>query len=110
MIDRILVAGFDAGIAPLLCLTKADLAAPDDLIAQYAPLDVPVEVTSPGADLGPLRSRLVGRRSVFVGHSGVGKSTLVNALIPGAMRAIGAVSEVTGGAAHIVLGHRPAAP
>ena len=47
MIDRILVAGFDAGIAPLLCLTKADLAAPDDLIAQYAPLDVPVEVTSP---------------------------------------------------------------
>ena len=46
MIDRILVAGFDAGIAPLLCLTKADLAAPDDLIAQYAPLDVPVEVTS----------------------------------------------------------------
>ena len=57
MIDRILVAGFDAGIAPLLCLTKADLASPDELVAQYAPLGVPVEVTSPGADLDPLRAR-----------------------------------------------------
>ena len=42
MIDRILVAGFDAGLAPLLCLTKADLASPDELVAQYAPLGVPV--------------------------------------------------------------------
>ena len=85
MIDRILVAGFDAGIEPLLCLTKADLASPDALIAQYEPLGVPVEVTCPGADLDPLRARLPGHRSVFVGHSGVGKSTLVNALIPGAI-------------------------
>jgi ribosome biogenesis GTPase len=101
MIDRILVAGYDAGIQPLLCLTKADLAAPDALIAEYEPLGVPVEVMSPGADLDPLRARLYGRRSVFVGHSGVGKSTLVNALIPGADRAIGAVNVVTGRGRHI---------
>jgi ribosome biogenesis GTPase / thiamine phosphate phosphatase len=101
MIDRILVAGYDAGIQPLLCLTKADLASPDALLAEYEPLGVPVEVVFPGAHLDPLRARLHGHRSVFVGHSGVGKSTLVNALIPGADRAIGAVNVVTGRGRHI---------
>jgi ribosome biogenesis GTPase len=100
MIDRILVAGFDAGIDPLLCLTKADLAGPEELLAQYAPLGVPVQTVSPGADLTALRAALHGRTSVFVGHSGVGKSTLVNALIPDAHRGIGAVNEVTGRGRH----------
>jgi ribosome biogenesis GTPase / thiamine phosphate phosphatase len=101
MIDRILVAGYAAGIEPLLCLTKSDLASPDGLVAEYEPLGVPVEVTFPGTDLDPMRERLYGHRSVFVGHSGVGKSTLVNALIPGADRAIGAVNVVTGRGRHI---------
>jgi ribosome biogenesis GTPase len=100
MIDRILVAGFDAGLQPLLCLTKADLASPEELLAQYAPLGVGVQVTRPGAELSELRKTLAQRRSVFVGHSGVGKSTLVNALIPGALRAIGSVNEVTGRGRH----------
>ncbi len=100
MIDRILVAGYDAGIEPLLCLTKADLASPDELRAAYEPLGVRVVVIDPDADLGPLRSLLEGRTSVLVGHSGVGKSTLVNRLIPEAERQTGHVNAVTGRGRH----------
>jgi len=103
LIDRFLVAAYDAGLDPLLCLTKADLAGPADLLAVYAPLGIPYVVTgtplTPHA-LGELRGRLAGRVSVLVGHSGVGKSTLVNALIPDADRAVGTVSPVTGRGRH----------
>jgi ribosome biogenesis GTPase len=100
MVDRCLVAAYDAGLDPLLCLTKADLAPPDPLLDVYAPLGVPYVVTMRGSDLKPLREQLTGRVSVLVGHSGVGKSTLVNALVPGADRAISAVNVVTGRGRH----------
>ncbi len=100
MIDRILVAAYDAGLDPVLCLTKEDLAPADELIAAYSPLDIPVLAVQPDSDLGPLRELLDDRISVFIGHSGVGKSTLVNALIPGVDRAIGEVNEVTGRGRH----------
>ena len=82
LIDRALVAAFVSGMKPLLCLTKADLADPETLLVTYRPLGVPWVVTQRGGDLTELRERLRGRTSVLIGHSGVGKSTLVNALIP----------------------------
>lgn len=114
MIDRILVAAYDAGLDPLLVLTKSDLAAPDGLMATYRPLGLRVVAVEPGADLTELEAALAGRRSVLVGHSGVGKSTLVNALIPGVDRAIGVVNEVTGRGRHtstsaVALGCPPVA-
>ena len=100
LIDRALVAAFDAGMAPLLCLTKADLADPEVLLSTYRSLGVPWVVTERGGDLAEVRDRLRGRTSVFVGHSGVGKSTLVNALIPTANRDVGIVNAVTGRGRH----------
>jgi ribosome biogenesis GTPase / thiamine phosphate phosphatase len=105
MVDRCLVAAYDAGLDPLLVLTKADLADPAPFLAAYAPLDVPYVITSRPehadiAGLDDVRRALAGRRTVLVGHSGVGKSTLVNQLVPGAMRSTGVVNEVTGRGRH----------
>ncbi len=100
LIDRALVAAYDAGMKPLLCLTKADLADPETLLVTYRPLGVPWVVTRKGGDLTELRERLDGRSSVLIGHSGVGKSTLVNALVPDADREIGHVNAVTGRGRH----------
>ncbi|HEY7722652.1 MAG TPA: ribosome small subunit-dependent GTPase A [Pedococcus sp.] len=104
LIDRCLVAAYAAGLDPLLVLTKADLRDPTDFLANYAPLNVPFIVTSTAGDgfdgLEALQDKLIGRVSVFVGHSGVGKSTLVNGLVPEAHRAIGNVNVVTGRGRH----------
>ncbi|MDK6927372.1 MULTISPECIES: ribosome small subunit-dependent GTPase A [Actinotignum] len=129
MIDRCLVAARDAGMDPLLILTKADLARPDALRAYYEPLGVPILATALGYDgaapaagdaatqagsdtvpapgeatthsgLEAVRAALRGRTTVLVGHSGVGKSTLLNALVPAAARETGHVNEVTGKGRH----------
>jgi ribosome biogenesis GTPase len=93
-IDRCLVAAFTGGLTPMLCLTKSDLASPDELLSRYADLEVPVVVTRHDQDPDVLRKALAHKVSALIGHSGVGKSTLVNKLVPDADRATGAVSAV----------------
>lgn len=100
LVDRCLVAAYDAGVQPVLCLTKTDLGDGSALLERYAALGVPHVTWRRGGDVDAVQARLQGRSSVLVGHSGVGKSTLVNALVPTAGRRTGAVNAVTGRGRH----------
>jgi ribosome biogenesis GTPase len=106
LIDRCLVAAYDAGLDPLLVLTKSDLAPPGPLLEKYTPLGVRHVVSSrddlaDGEAAEYVRESLYGRMTVLVGHSGVGKTTLVNALVPEELRrATGHVNAVTGRGRH----------
>lgn len=93
-IDRCLVACYAGGLDPVLCLTKADLADPGELLEAYADLAVPAIVTRHDQTPVELLDRLRGHVSALVGHSGVGKSTLVNRVVPDADLATGEVSAV----------------
>ncbi|MBE0462636.1 MAG: small ribosomal subunit biogenesis GTPase RsgA [Halomonadaceae bacterium] len=100
LIDRYLVAAEATDIAPVLVLNKIDLLPEDGgelskLLERYHSLGYPVvrTTTANEAGLEPLRQQLEGRTSVFVGQSGVGKSSLIDLLLPDESLRIGALSE-----------------
>ena len=103
LIDRYVVASLDARIDPVLCVTKTDIAPAEELREYASGLDIPViELRTDGQpdEIEKLRELLLGKVSVAVGHSGVGKSTLVNRLVPQAGRDVGDVNEATGRGRH----------
>ncbi len=95
-VDRCLVAAYAGGLEPVLCLTKADLVDDDGagFAGEYTELELPLVVTRLDEDPAALREVVTGQVSAFIGHSGVGKSTLVNVLVPDAERSVGEVSGV----------------
>jgi len=99
LIDRYLVAAVDVGIEPLLVVTKTDLADPGELLRAFPGIPA-LTSTRDDPPIAALTEQIQGRIAVAVGHSGVGKSTLVNALVPEAQRATGHVNAVTGRGRH----------
>ncbi|MEQ8848496.1 ribosome small subunit-dependent GTPase A [Botrimarina sp.] len=88
LVDRYLVTAEKTGLRPIVCINKVDLVEPSDLVpivgvwSQLGYRVAPVSATT-GAGIGRLREQLKGTQTVFAGQSGVGKSSLLNAIEPG---------------------------
>ena len=101
-LDRVLVAASLGGVDPVLCINKRDLVEDDSEVVEvserYEAIGVPVRVTSAvtGEGMDELEHLLAGCWSAFTGHSGVGKSSLFNRLIPEAAQTIGELGRYGG--------------
>lgn len=94
LVDRTLIAAYAGGLTPILCLTKTDLAPPEPFAEQFVDLDLTVVAAGRDDPLLAVADLLAGKTTVLLGHSGVGKSTLVNRLVPDADRAVGDVTDI----------------
>jgi len=110
-VDRALVIAYDQGIKPLLIVTKTDLDDGAKFLQPYKDLEVEIFTTKAlnepskksllrSDGLKDIRKELSGKITVLLGHSGVGKSTLVNALVAEAEQVTGSVNDVTGRGRH----------
>lgn len=94
LVDRTLIAAYAGGLKPILCLTKTDLAPPEPFAELFVDLELTVVVAGRDDPLLAVADLLAGKITVLLGHSGVGKSTLVNRLVPEAERAVGEVTDI----------------
>ncbi len=109
LVDRFAVAVRRGGVAPLVCVNKSDLVEDvrsiEPALAPHraAGIDVLFVSAVTGDGIDALRRRLAGRACVLVGHSGVGKSSLVNALSDGALQRVGEVRVRDGKGRHTTV-------
>ena len=108
IVDRYLAGAAQAGISTLLVVNKQDLGGEGDDLSFVEPLraiGLPVVAVSArtGTGLDELVARLSGRRSLLAGQSGVGKSSLLNALAGEALRATGHLSSGSGEGRHTTV-------
>ena len=102
VIDKLSAIAVDRGAQPVLVITKGDLYGADTLAQCYSTAGFPVLCVNaaPGEGLAPLRDMLAGKLSVFSGNSGVGKSTLLGALMPGCELETAEISQKLGRGRH----------
>ncbi len=110
LLNRCLIAAEAADIPAIVCINKADLGQPADQVRQaltaYEKLGYRIVSVSAHHDIGALAPLLQDRISVFVGQSGMGKSSLINALIPDANTATGEISTALDSGRHTTTGAR----
>ncbi|MGE0219348.1 GTPase RsgA, partial [Mycolicibacterium sp.] len=94
LVERTLIAAYAGGLVPILCLTKTDLATPQQFAEQFAALELTIVTAGRDDPLDTVEALLAGKVTALLGHSGVGKSTLVNRLVPEADRATGEVTDI----------------
>jgi len=100
LIDRTVIAARLANAQPIIIATKTDVESSEKLSQMYQALDIPVISMNKTTNLDELLDLLEGKTTVLIGPSGVGKSTLVNRLVPDAGRRTGEVNDVTGQGKH----------
>lgn len=99
-VNRALVAAFAEGITPLLVMTKSDLASGTEFLKTYEAMDLPTFQLRKDRTPDELTEYIKGKVTVLIGHSGVGKSTLINKIVKESIRETGAVNEATGKGRH----------
>ncbi|MCL2082982.1 MAG: ribosome small subunit-dependent GTPase A [Oscillospiraceae bacterium] len=102
ILDKMLIMGASKGVDAVIAVNKCDLESGQDLISIYRPSGIPIfQVSALTRDgLGEFSDILNGKFAVFAGSSGVGKSSLLNALDPAPSRAVGEISRKLGRGRH----------
>lgn len=99
-VNRALVAAFAEGITPILVMTKSDLASGEDFLATYKAMTIPTFELRKDREPEDFIEFIKEKVTVLIGHSGVGKSSLINKIVKASVRETGEVNEATGKGRH----------